>query len=46
MRETDRLIARGRKIMGKEHPVEGELSGRDVADTPVWGYKLEDPVSA
>ena len=44
--QIDRLIVWGQKIMGKEYPVDGKLSGRDVADIPVWGYTLDDLVSA
>jgi hypothetical protein len=44
--EIDRLIVWGQRIMGKEYLVDGQLSGSDVTDIPVWGYTLEDLVSA
>ncbi len=44
--EIDRLIVWGQRIMGKEYLVDGALSGGDVTDIPVWGYTLEELVSA
>ncbi|MGF1467132.1 MAG: NAD/NADP octopine/nopaline dehydrogenase family protein [Sandaracinaceae bacterium] len=44
--EIDRLIVWGQRIMGKEYLVDGRLAGRDVEDIPVWGYTLEELVSA
>jgi hypothetical protein len=44
--EIDRLIEWGQKIMQKEYLVDGKLNGKDVADIPLWGYTLEELVSA
>lgn len=44
--ELDILIDWGQKVMGKEYLVDGELKGKDVEDIPIWGYTLEDLVSA
>ena len=44
--EIDSLIDWGQQVMGKEYLVDGVLSGKDVAEIPLWGYSLEDLVSA
>jgi opine dehydrogenase len=40
--EMDGLIEWGQKIMQKEYLVDGKLIGKDVADIPIWGYKIEE----
>ena len=42
----DNLIEWGQTIMQKEYLVDGKLNGKDVAEIPLWGYTLEDLVSA
>lgn len=42
----DSLIEWGQTIMQKEYLVDGGLNGKDVAEIPLWGYTLEDLVSA
>jgi len=44
--EMDLLIEWGQNVMGKEYLVDGELKGKDVEDIPIWGYTLEELVSA
>jgi hypothetical protein len=44
--EVDSLIEWGQKVMRKEYLVDGKLSGKDVADIPIWGYTLEELVYA
>ena len=40
------LIEWGQRVMGKEYLVDGRLNGKDVEDIPLWGYSLEDLISA
>ena len=44
--EMDSLIEWGQEIMQKEYLVDGKLNGKDVADIPVWGYTLQDLITA
>jgi hypothetical protein len=44
--EVNSLIEWGQKIMQKEYLVDGKLTGKDVSDIPIWGYTLQDLVSA
>ncbi|MGB0715833.1 MAG: NAD/NADP octopine/nopaline dehydrogenase family protein [Phycisphaerae bacterium] len=44
--EMDMLIEWGQAIMQKEYLVDGKLKGKDVKEIPVWGYSLEELISA
>ena len=44
--EIDSLIEWGQSVMGKQYLVDGRVEGKDTAEIPIWGYSLEELVSA
>ena len=44
--EMDSLIEWGQEIMQKEYLVDGKMNGKDETDIPIWGYTLQDLITA